>query len=260
MYLMYGDEADAEEGRGQKFLLYGGIFIEHSKVWAAHLRIEELRKRAGFAPEDSLKFAGRTRPEAVSAEAHRKIKSAVIALAQELGVIFCAYVFLHAIGRAQEPTDLIEFGANTVLGRYNEFLTEKNEHGIAKLDRMGKNSFDYAKKKFQRGLSLPTGDRRLDRIISIGFTCDGASHLASMADIILGSFRYCVNETDKDIAGKAMLPKLVPLMWTGTKRGKQYVRERGLILRPKDVKFAGHQEEFDKLLDRLQRYLDGNGN
>jgi len=57
-----------------------------------------------------------------------------------------------------------------------------------------------------------------------------------------------------------MLPKLVPLMWTGTKRGKQYVRERGLILRPKDVRFAGHQEEFDKLLDRLQRYLDGNGN
>ena len=27
LYLMYGDEADAEEGRGQKFFLYGGIFI-----------------------------------------------------------------------------------------------------------------------------------------------------------------------------------------------------------------------------------------
>ena len=93
MYLMYGDEADAEEGRGQKFLLYGGIFLEHSKVWTAHLRIEELRKRAGFALADSLKFATRTRPESVSAEAHRKIKSAVIALAQELALSFVPMSF-----------------------------------------------------------------------------------------------------------------------------------------------------------------------
>ncbi len=62
MYLMYGDEADAEEGRGQKFFLYGAIFIEHSKAWTAHLRIEDLRKKAGFAAQDSLKFAS-SRPE-----------------------------------------------------------------------------------------------------------------------------------------------------------------------------------------------------
>jgi hypothetical protein len=40
MYLMYGDEADAEEGRGQKFFLYGGIFIDQSMVCTAHKRIE----------------------------------------------------------------------------------------------------------------------------------------------------------------------------------------------------------------------------
>ena len=49
MYLMYGDEADAEEGRGQKFFLYGGIFIDHSQVWTAHEQIEQLRKGADFA-------------------------------------------------------------------------------------------------------------------------------------------------------------------------------------------------------------------
>jgi hypothetical protein len=133
---------------------------------------------------------------------YRDIKSAVIALAEELGVTFCAYIFLHAIGRSQDQIDLIEYGANTVLGRYNEFLTEKNEHGIAKLDRMSKNGFIYAKEKFQRGLTFRERDRRLDRIISVGFTCDGASHLSSIADIVLGSFRYCVNEPEKDKAGK----------------------------------------------------------
>jgi hypothetical protein len=91
------------------------------------------------------------------------------------------------------------------------------------------------------------------------FTCDGASHLSSMADILLGSFRYCVNEPERDIAGKAMLPALVPLMWTGTSEGKQYVRERGLNLRPKKVNTPAHQEEYDKLMDRLQGYLNGNG-
>jgi hypothetical protein len=178
---MYGDEADAEEGRGQKFFLYGGIFIEHSKAWTANVKIEELRKKAGFGAQDSLKFASSTRPKAVTADAHRDIKSAVIALAQDLGVTFCVYIFLHAIGRSQDQSDLIEYGASTVLGRYNEFLTEKNENGITKLDRMSKNGFIYAKEKFQRGLIFTTGDRRLDRIISVGFTCDGASHLSSMA-------------------------------------------------------------------------------
>ena len=42
---------------------------------------------------------------------------------------FSAYVILHAIGRAQQKIDLVEYGANTVLARFNEFLTEENEHG-----------------------------------------------------------------------------------------------------------------------------------
>jgi hypothetical protein len=260
VYLMYGDEADAEQGRGQKFFLYGGIFIEQSQAWPVHLRIEELRKHTGFAPQDSLKFASSTKPKTVTADAHRKIKSAVIDLAGELGVIFCTYIFLHAIGRSQEQSDLILYGANTVLSRYNEFLAEKNEHGVAQLDRMGKNGFDYAKEKFQLGLNFGLGrSRRLDRLISVGFTCDGASHLASMADILLGSFRYCVNEPEKGIAGKAMLPKLMPLMWTATRGGKRFVRERGLNLRPKDVRSPDHQQEYEALLNRLQGYLDGSG-
>ena len=255
MYLMYGDEADAEQGLRQKFFLYGGIFIEQSKAWAAHQRIEKLRKKAGFAAQDSLKFATNTRPGTVTAETHRDIKSAVIDLAQELGVIFCAYVFLHAIGRSQEQSDLIEFGANTVLGKFNQFLAERNEFGVAKLDRMGKNAFDYAKEKFQRGLIFANREVRLDHIISVGFCCDGASHLSSMADIVLGSFRYCVNEEDKDIAGKAMLPKLVPLLWQATAPdGNRYVRERGITLRPKDVQRREHQEEFDALIARLESY------
>jgi hypothetical protein len=37
---------------------------------------------------------------------------------------------------------------------------------------------------------------------------DGTSHLCSVADILLGAFRYCVNEPDNEEAGKAMFPTL----------------------------------------------------
>jgi hypothetical protein len=31
MYLMLGDEADAEQSRGQKFFVYGAIFVPQGK-------------------------------------------------------------------------------------------------------------------------------------------------------------------------------------------------------------------------------------
>jgi hypothetical protein len=77
-----------------------------------------------------------------------------------------------------------------------------------------------------------------------------------MADIVLGSFRYCVNESAKDEAGKAMFPGLVRLMWTGARDGKRYVRERGLTLRPEVVQSRRYQGEYEELLKRLQGYLD----
>jgi hypothetical protein len=48
----------------------------------------------------------------------------------------------------------------------------------------------------------------LERVIGFGSTTDGASHLASIADVLIGSFRYCVNEEERDIAGRAMFPDL----------------------------------------------------
>lgn len=255
MYLMYGDQAYDQEGRGQKFFLYGGMFIDHSKAGIVHSRIEELRRKAGFGSEHGLKFASSTRPSTVSLDAHTEIKRAVIALAQEVGVTLCAYIFLQAIGHSRDQARLVEYGANMVLGRYNEFLTEKDQHGVAELGRLNKNGFSYAREKFQHGLSFTNHDRPLDRVISFGLACDGASHLSSMTDVLLGALQYCVNEPEKDTS-TAMLPKLVPLMWSGTSEGKRDVRERGLNLRPKKVDSPNHQGEYDKLLDRLQGCLD----
>ena len=71
--------------------------------------------------------------------------------------------------------------------------------------------------------------------MGLASTCDGASHLASIADILVGSFRYCVNEPDNDVAGKAMSPTLVKLMWKKYENHVPYVRDLGFILRPQTV-------------------------
>ena len=54
---------------------------------------------------------------------------------------------------------------------------------------------------------------KLDRVIGFGSTCDSASHLASIADICLGSYRFCINNPDKDIVNGILMPKLLKNTW-----------------------------------------------
>jgi hypothetical protein len=44
MYLMLGDEADAEQSRGQKFFVYGAIFVPHERIKPISDGVEAARK------------------------------------------------------------------------------------------------------------------------------------------------------------------------------------------------------------------------
>ena len=58
MYLMFGDEADAEQGRGQKFFVYGAVFINAEQVAELHDDVQKIRDKFGYGNTDSLKFSG----------------------------------------------------------------------------------------------------------------------------------------------------------------------------------------------------------
>ena len=73
MYVMFGDEADANRGV-EKFFVYGAIFVHTSNIPALHDEIEKARRQAGLVDTDSLKFASSTRPKSMSVEAHRNLK------------------------------------------------------------------------------------------------------------------------------------------------------------------------------------------
>jgi len=256
--LMFGDEADREQGKGKRFFVYGAIFIDTDRIPALHDEIEKARQKAGFAATDSLKFAGATRPKDMSLNAHRDLKNKVMCAAEEVGdVKVCAQVTLHDLARNQEHDDLVLWGANTVLGKFNLFLRDQNQYRYVLFDKIPvEHPYRYLKEKFQVGITFK--DRppiRLERVLGVGHAVDGSSHLCSVADVMLGAFRYCVNEPENEEAGKAMFPILMRMMWKRERQGKVYVRECGLVFRPKSVNQAKHQTEYNALVERLEGYL-----
>jgi hypothetical protein len=255
MYLMFADEADAERGRGQKFFVYGAVFIDTKRVGQLHYGIQEIRDKFGYRATDSLKFSGC--PKHITRDEHRKVKKEIVKLARQHDVVFCAYVISHAIAK---PQDLVPFGINTLLAKYDEFLKEQRDVGMVLMDRLpGQIKYPYQifKDKFQTRLDFPGGTRRLEKVIGYSMTCDGASHFASIADILLGSFRYCVNEPEKDIANAAIFPTLVRVMWyRETESGKKRLIDYGLTLRPATIRVEKHKKDYDDLRRRLRGYTN----
>jgi hypothetical protein len=259
MYLMLGDEADFEQGKGQKFFVYGAIFIPPDSIKPLSDAIEAVWVAAKFEPTDSLKFADKTRPEKITREDFREVKAKVMDLAAKHGVVFCAYAILHALASTQAHKQRVEFGANTLLGKFNEFLgTDKDTFGLVLFDKIPiPHHHKYLQQKFQIGMSFPDGTtKRLERIVGLASTTDGQSHLASVCDILVGSWRYCVNEPAADVAGKAMFPKLMDVMWKRKRDGKLYVKDFGFVMRPLEVKSEKYKKEYEDLRTRLQGYLD----
>jgi hypothetical protein len=165
-----------------------------------HGAVEQIRWRNGFRAGDSLKFSAAELPERISRDDHREAKRQVLEVAGERGIRFCPQVVSQDVARDQMQATLVEWGANTVLGAFSKFLGEQGQRGIAVLDRLPIAPPDgFIRDKFQVGLTFPRGGtRRLSHIICCAHSCDGASHLTSVADVVLGSFRYCVNEPDRD--------------------------------------------------------------
>lgn len=185
------------------------------------------------------------------------MKGRVIGLAADHGVAFCAYVTLHALARNRTHEELVQWGANTLLGKFNEYCGDARDYGIAFFDRMPiAHEHRFFREKFMVGLRFPNGaTRRLDRVIGLASTCDSASHLSSVADIVLGSFRYCANEVDRDIAGRAMYPAIVRLMWKRVYGDRILIADRGLVMRPTRIQEQPHRQAYDALVDRLRGYL-----
>mgnify|MGYP001603206557 CR=1 FL=1 len=74
-------------------------------------------------------------------------------------------------------------------------------------------------------------------------------------DIVLGAFRFCINNPKNTTAAAEMMPAVTRLIWHERAGESIYAFERGLLFRPKVVKIPAYKSEYDALLARINALL-----
>lgn len=251
------DEANVKESESAEFFTYGGLIVELAKVAELHERIASLRQKYGYKTNDQLKFDTNVRPKHVSVEAAKNIKQELIEACIETNCKFIAYVILHKIARTKDIHTLVKWGSDHVFGKFNYFLTTKNAHGMVVMDRLPAGvEFEYLAEKFTDGLSIEGGSKvSMDKVILFSSTCINASHLSSAMDVVLGSWRYCINQPFNKGAASLMIKDITKLIWCERDGENIYAHEKGLILRPKTVAVEMYRKKYDDLLSGINNLL-----
>jgi len=259
MQILLTDETNRQPSRDAKFFVYGGLVLTTEALSTLHAEIEEIRRTAGYRPDDELKFDTRARPAHVTIEEATEAKRQVIESAKRSGCIFIVHVILHDIIANQDPDQQVQWAADYVIGRFNQYLTEVSDDGICIVDNLpNRAELRYLSQKFAHGLTLDTGTCiTLDRIKLFASTCIGASHANSVMDIVLGAFRYCINNPRNPYAAREMFGSVASMMWRRRVGEALKVRGRGLILRPEiaDIRFEKYRREYETLIEHLGNLL-----
>lgn len=256
MYLFYADEADQDGAK--EFFVYAAAFIPSEAALPICERVEKLRISAGYLETDPLKFSPRSKPEQVSREDHAQIKNDVLELAREFEVKVCCQVTPHVIATNQGTGTTVKWGANTLIGKFDQFLSESGKlSGVALFDRHTFfDQFEHFREIHQLGLDFDGKRSRLEGICSMAIQSDGSSHLASLADIVVGALRWAVNEPEKDKVGSILLKLVAPLFWGKVGNdGVKRINERGFCIRPLNIKHDGYRADVEALRNRLISYL-----
>lgn len=257
VYFLFTEETNQQPSDSSLFFTYGRVFVPADSLEAIHQLIENIRDEYGYYPNDEFKFTPSSKPEQVSYEQFKNAKKAVLEGCAKLNIKFSANLVLHQIAQNQTLVTLVSRGANTIIAAFNRFLDEENSTGVCIVDRLPfENGYQYLQEKFQTGLIYQQGStQRLEHVHLFAASSIGASHAMSAIDIILGSFRYCVNERNKDIAPREIFPLIANMMWYRTIGNTIYLRDRGLIFRPMKIRHPEYQLAYDQLTEHLINLL-----
>lgn len=231
MYLLLTDESNLEPSKEAEFFVIGGLFLPMETLKPLHDGISEIRAAGGYRPKDELKFGSRSRPRHVSVEASNRAKSGVVALCQRLGCRFIAYAILHKI--ATRKQERVLWGLDAVLAAFDHFLYATSETGVVLCDPLPcANASHYLTARFTEGIVYEDQGawRELYKRIHIfGTTGSQMSFASSAVDIVLGAFRYALNDR---VRGGQFMKAVAPLLWRGPEDKPGEISEHGLILRP----------------------------
>jgi hypothetical protein len=253
MFVFVGDESNVTQSRQARFFIYGGLIIAADKSLEASNKIIGVRSNYGFAADAEFKFDSRSKPTNLSSAEFLQAKNDVLAACSDLGVRFMAYAVHHGIASAQRA-DLWLWALNTLICQFDLFLQREKSHGICLVDRF-ENDLSLLRRIHQQGVDpafwggrLP---HRLENVWCYGTINIGTTHIASMVDIVLGAFRYCVNTIDRSNVPPILYKKVRPLILCEPGNPSR-VNEWGLFLRPKDIKAKVYKQDYDALLKHLE--------
>lgn len=240
-YLLYADETNDQPSNEAKFFIYGGLIVPTERLATLNMKLEAIRQIHGYKTGDVFKFNSRSRPVYVTKSSHASAKNSVLETCNELGCKFIATLTHHSIAQQEKR---LEWGANTVLLRFDAFLNWHDERGMCFLDGFANPAKmkAYMTEKFTIGLRFPDGTtKRLKRVEQYAATWQQLSHACSASDIVLGALRYSVNASAGDKTAGLLFRRVARLLaW-----GKQNKRIADLLQ---------FQPSIDKI--RVQRYRD----
>ena len=255
MYFLIADETHQQKNDHDVFFTYGAIIVPTSQVASLTSDVEEIRRKYKFKHSDSLKFSPADKPKDLSLPDFLQCKSEVFAAASQREVRFMGYALLHAIGKDKTNEEIICWGADAILTKFQQFLEENGgERGVCFFDTLPiRKSNRFLREAFQKRLIHEKAGHRLENIDMIATVTDGCSHLTSVCDICAGSFGFAVNNPDKDIAGPSLMKALWPLLWGEMADGRErkLVKERGLLLRPQKRTKKEFADKYEALKSRL---------
>jgi hypothetical protein len=256
-YLLFTDETNQQPSDASLFFIYGGVFVPIEKLTDLHNLVEKARSDNGYRPADEFKFSPSSRPQHVTYEQFKEAKRTVLLGCSNMGLKFSAYLTLHQIAQNRSLEELISWGANTIIAKFDSFLEEEKTTGGCIVDRLPfDGNYQFLQQKFQTGLTFPDGNtQRLKNVLLFTQSTIGASHAMSAIDIILGSFRYCVNERHRSIAPREILPMVVKMMWYKKFGDFVIIRDYGLIFRPKKVQVQEYQKSYNDLVEHLTNLI-----
>lgn len=242
-------EPNSENSPENRFLIFGVTLMDSSACLPLNQGIEEIRRQQGFSHTDSLKYALADKPEQVTNAQHKAAKEAALTLAANLGVKTILYCSLHRIIDNKGQDTYLNWGMDACLTKIQQFYNESGaENGFfCYFDRHHRQTMaNYMKSKFQQRNNQARAGHRTPDLVGVSQVWDGTSHLSSLCDIITGSYAYVVSNPERDIAGKALVRLLKPLVWgMPLDNGELDVMERGLLFRPeqRSAKYDIHYQE-----------------
>lgn len=253
MFVFVGDESNVTQSRQARFFIYGGLIIAADKASEATKRVTSIRAKYGFPQDAEFKFDTRSRPGDMSTDQFLEAKNEVLTACAELEVRFMAYAVHHGIATKQR-LELWLWALKTLLCQFDLFLQREKSYGICLVDRF-ENDMSVLRRINQQGVDPEFGDGRLshklENVWCYGTVNIGTTHVASMVDIVLGAFRYCVNEMVSRNTPVGLYRKVRPLLLCEPGNPAN-VKEWGLFLRPREVRAASYKQEYDALLQYLE--------